>query len=470
MDLQEAFVQQKILTDKVRQTQPELFKIERSRTEAEIFKIIGIDNLPQNRPLGYLRLYPEDFLVEEITKEDKLIKINEFNDNFPDQKNSPHNTTLYAHLIKIGIPTHHAIEKISQALKIDRTKIGFAGLKDSDALTAQQIAFPGLKITPQEIKAVKIPHICLTDFYYGQNTLSPGNLHGNCFTITIRTEQEIDASWLKARVNILKTHGFLNYFQSQRFGGTRLNGHLLGKLVAKGQYQQAITTFLFQTNNFNLPYANNLRKSGEQAWPDLNEIKKLFLNLPYYFNVELKIIDYLLANPQDYQGALNAVPDHTRIWVHAYTSWLFNKHLSDFSQNHGCTTEIFTLPLNGNKNDDRPYQKYLTADDVKDYKKHLLPFRFIGFRKQTISGRVKPQNVDYRIFKQGAIINFSLPPGCYATTFLANLFNLQEGLPIPLWVTREKIDAKALMNQGNLNELKEIFKEEWYSKAEKTDV
>ena len=67
-----------------------------------------------------------------------------------------------------------------------------------------------------------------------------------------------------------------------------------------------------------------------------------------------------------------------------------------------------------------------------------------------------------------------MPKGAYATTLLSNIFKLHEDRPIPDWVGGGRIDAKEMLGEGSLKELKKIFKDYWdvkyqleYHKSEK---
>lgn len=464
MTTQEAWQKQTERLEFYRQSNPALITREKKRSEKEIFEEIGIYNIPLDKPLGYIRLFPQDFIVEEKMNGGNVARINEIKRNTAEKKNEKDNT-LYAKFIKIGIPTNVAVERISERLKIDKNKIGYAGLKDADAVTAQFVAFSGIRMAPEEATRQKIPNVYLTDFHYGKGSLAPGDLEENIFTITTRVKGAVDDKF-KIKIETITKFGVLNYFQSQRFGGLRLLSHKLGKLIMRGDYELAVKYFLLKSSSDDIPLIKELRKRAEKIFPDWMEIKKIFEELPYTFCNEIKLLEYLTNAPFNYVGALIEISDQTQLWAYAYASWLFNKHLSAYAKINGCINEKFPTILSDDPVDWELYRSYLQEDGTAEFRKNLRPFKFIQMKKRLTAGRIFPKDIKYREFKGGVIINFTLPKGAYATTFLTNLFELEQGLPVPEGISLEEIDPKEKMGEGSIKEIKEIFKDCWHSKIE----
>lgn len=449
-----------------RTSNPDLISRKSKRPEKEILNEIGIFNVNFDKPKGYIRLFPEDFIVEEKRAGGEISRINDFRINSEIAKPDEKTNTLYANLIKIGIPTNVAAQRISEILEFPQTKIGTAGLKDSDAITSQLIAFPGIELGLGEIMARKIPNVYLSNFYYGKGSLNAGDLEGNIFTITVRTESEIDDK-LKIKLNTIEQFGILNYFQSQRFGGMRLLSHELGKLIMQGNYEQAIKTFLFHTSSNDIPLLANIRKKAEDMGNDWAGIKKLFESeMPYTLFNEIRLLDYLIKNPTNFIGALIDLKDQTQLWAYAYSSLLFNKHLSEYSKVKGCVDEKFPIFLSSNPDDVKNYKKYLEQDGTLNFKKYLFPFKFLILKGKQLPGRIFPKDIKYNTFEKGIVIKFTLPKGAYATTFLTNLFELEQGLPISGWVNATETDPKKILGEGDIEGVRAIFKDYWYYKGQ----
>ncbi len=459
MTTQQAWEKQKELMKDYKDSCPELVISTKARSEAEFFSEIGIKNMPTNRLKGYLRLHYSDFLVEEKTQDNRIIRLDELNASAGITRNAKEKT-LYAHLIKIGLTTNAAVDRLNEFLNYTG-KIGYAGLKDDQAITAQLLAFPKINQTAEEISRVKIPNLILTKFRWGKGVIKPGYLAGNVFTITVRTEARADQTELELKLKNIEKFGFLNYFQSQRFGGQRLISHKIGKLILQGNYELAVKYLLFKTNKYEMPLIAKLKKEAEKIYPDFKKMETIFANLPYSFLYETRVVNHLKNNPADFVGALSAISDSITMCLYAYASLLFNRYLSDHAKDKGVTNERFPLLISSDPFDQKFYEKYLIEDGIRDIFKVLKPFKFIYWAKRDWAGRIFPTDVSCRTFSAGAVVNFFLPKGAYATTFLANLFELHEETPIPNWVKHEEIDPKELLGQGSLKEIKEIFKDYW---------
>lgn len=459
MNSQEAWLKQAETIKKIRRQRPDLVQCLIRRAEADIFQEIGIWNMPSNRPRGYLRRFYSDFIVEEKTQDGRLVRVNEIIKGLSGEKTTANNL-LAADLIKIGITTNMAVERLAKAFNL-KGNIGYAGLKDEEAITAQQITFPKIKMPLEQIEQAKILNIILTNLRYTAKSLRPGYLDGNNFIIAVKTEKEVDERRLAVNLETIGKYGFLNYFQSQRFGGVRLDSHIIGKLVMQGGYEEAVRALLFRNNEYEMPIIARLKNQGEKIYPDYKKIIEIFEKLPYSFFQELKILDYLKGQPEDYLGALLAIKDSLTICLYAYSSLLFNKYLSLYSKENGCTDESFPLLLSSERQDYKIYEKFLIADQTDNFLKNLRPLSHVYFKSRLLPARIYPQNLIYRLFNGGAVINFYLPKGAYATTFLANIFELHEGEPVPAWVSGREIDAKKMLGQGSLRELKDIFKDCW---------
>ena len=222
MNLQTAWQKQEETVKRLKKERPELIISQKQRREEDVFNEVGILNMPQNRPLAYLRLFFEDFIVEEITADNKIVRVNEIGNN--NHERGEKEKTLYAHLIKMGLTTNAAVEKVAQELEFSGA-IGYAGLKDDKAITAQLIAMRKGRLSIEEIEKKEMQNIILTNFYFGKDNIRPGYLKGNLFTITARTKDEVNEGELAIKLENIGKYGILNYYQSQRFGGVRLDSH-----------------------------------------------------------------------------------------------------------------------------------------------------------------------------------------------------------------------------------------------------
>ena len=112
-----------------------------------------------------------------------------------------------------GVPTHD---------------VGYAGLKDRQAITVQWFSVPVLATTADFWRAVHTSEYRVLDVQRNARKLKRGALTGNRFRIRLHK-----VSWsreeLDLKVTALRTHGVPNYFGPQRFGR---DGYNLDRVAA----------------------------------------------------------------------------------------------------------------------------------------------------------------------------------------------------------------------------------------------
>jgi len=88
---------------------------------------------------GRIRARPEDFIVEEI----------------PLYEASGTGTHLYLTIRKRGMSTHKLIDEVARRLGKKHNEVGYAGLKDSRAVTTQRLSVE--HVDEAAVKALTIP-------------------------------------------------------------------------------------------------------------------------------------------------------------------------------------------------------------------------------------------------------------------------------------------------------------------------
>jgi TruD family tRNA pseudouridine synthase len=422
-------------------------------TEEEIFRRIGIAIPNKSRPQAYLRLYPEDFIVEEVSQKKEVSEIKlmekEIHPDYP--------FYLGCNLVKTGISTFDAQNLLANELEIKAGRITYAGLKDVNAITSQKIVFLDLnKEIFEKIKKVSFSNLFLTNFCLEKKGVSPGGLYGNQFTILLRTKEEIDKQQFSKHISKIEKEGFLNFYSTQRFGVPRFSSHILGKLILQGKFKKTIFIFFTEPGLQEIPLIKDKREEAKNCFGDWKKIEEIFSELPFTFRNELQLLSYLKENPTDFTGALIFFKDQTRFWTYAYSSYLFNKIISIKEID---LPETLPLLLSNYQTDKDLYRLWLEKDEIKNFEKNISPFRFIQLTRRFVKTRLFPENILFKTVPDGIILNFILEKGAYATTFLANFFETKEGLPLPKWVKPEKYDTKKLLRTGSVEAVKENFGE-----------
>lgn len=106
--------------------------------------------------------------------------------------------------------------------------IGYAGLKDKDAITIQYISIH--KRYEEVLEKFEHPQIKILEKTYHKNKIKLGHLIGNTFFIRLKKVLPTDKLKLDQAVKRIKKEGTPNFFGYQRFGNDRDN-HIQGKKV-----------------------------------------------------------------------------------------------------------------------------------------------------------------------------------------------------------------------------------------------
>lgn len=457
-----------VTTSEEREQERELFEAERKRVpeffvrepmidDVSFTRWVGIEDVFGRRPVGYTKLVPQDFIVEEISK-DGTVRTVDIGESLPERP-TEEGKTYYADLVKIGISTLEARSEIAKILGVDEKNISFAGIKDRLAITSQEISIRGI-VDADALDAINADNFFIKNIRLGKGVISNGQLSGNRFGILLRLPDAISLDMKKEmerKLNEIKEDGFWNFFYFQRFGTPRLISHVLGLLLLKGKYEETIRTFLTYEGSRELPYFKIIRKEIAEIWGDWNAIRKKVDRFPYHFHLERSFIHHLIARPRDFLGALHTLPDQIRLWMYAYDCFLFNRKLSELIEKGEVS---MTLPLitSFNPNDWKPYAHFLEADEARLPSRSYRDFPFIRVESRTWP-TLQRLDVHGAVFEERiAAFSFSLPKGSYATTFLMNFFVLASGLPIVPGIPMDAVDTPAMLGTGTLAPILERFK------------
>ncbi len=148
-----------------------------------------------------MRTTPEDFIVEEI-------------DAFEASGAGEH---LLLTIEKRGMNTAFAAKRIAQWAGVAESAIGYAGLKDRHAVTRQRFSVWIPKKIAPDIATLQSDELKVLAHAWHSRKLPRGALAGNRFVLTLR-EVEGDAAAIEARLQAIAARGVPNYFGEQRFG------------------------------------------------------------------------------------------------------------------------------------------------------------------------------------------------------------------------------------------------------------
>ena len=287
--------------EQVNQKKPELVTRTKPVDPDVVLERIGIFGLPDQRPQGYIKYLPQDFIVEEITKNGELMSIQPEKTR-PD--NDPDKRTLWVKMIKTNSATLDALQNFTAASGIGQDKVGYAGIKDAVAVTSQMLSLRGVEW--EQIKDLKAPNLYLDPVKYGKGALQVGDLQGNRFTILIRTPENITVDWLVAEIEKMREKGFWNFYGPQRFGNRYLS-HKWGWHIIKGDIDGCLKSFLTEPGPFDLPLWVEYRKKLAEIYGDWGEMHRIMSQMPYTFRYEMQVLEALRKDPQKTRNAISKI-------------------------------------------------------------------------------------------------------------------------------------------------------------------
>ncbi|HME55170.1 MAG TPA: tRNA pseudouridine(13) synthase TruD [Candidatus Lokiarchaeia archaeon] len=281
---------------------------------------------------GEIKNMLSDFIVQEITAERDVIKTNSNQNASTPSRKPARNGRKYTSFVlrKYGFDTIHAIEFIARKIGMPSSeKFSFAGIKDNQAITTQQVTVEGDYWSQLVAIAKEHPSFELININYSTEPVTTGDLWGNKFFIRIR-KIDMDKDTLGDTVDkIIRAlddrGGFLNYFGLQRFGTHRPNSQWIGKRLVLEDYEGAINELLIPSFPRETEEAIKARKTYEETRDPALALEILPTSLFY----EKLVLEYLVDHPNDYKGALLALPRTiVSLYTYSFQSYLFNEAVS----------------------------------------------------------------------------------------------------------------------------------------------
>ncbi|HOW73188.1 MAG TPA: tRNA pseudouridine(13) synthase TruD [Phycisphaerae bacterium] len=251
---------------------------------------------------GLLRTRREDFIVDEV----------------PLYEPCGQGTHVYFRIRKIGIPTLKAVHEIARALGVPSREIGFAGMKDADAVTTQMLSIE--HVDPGRVESLAVPRIQILGVARHGNKLKRGHLAGNRFTIKLRGVDGGRISDLQKSLEVLGRRGVPNYFGPQRFG-VRGDTWQIGLAMLRGDYSEAVACMVGRPGSHDHGEAQRARElfdkgnyaAAADAWP-------------YLFANERRVCRAMAKENGRAHRAFRALDRSIQeLFLCAYQSYLFNQ-------------------------------------------------------------------------------------------------------------------------------------------------
>lgn len=343
---------------------------------------------------------PRDFVVQEV----------------PLYEPSGEGEHLYVVVRKKSLSTPELIKILSSTLGVSSKEIGYAGLKDKNALTTQALTLPKKfeEVLSKSQDTLNQKNIKILSITPHANKLRIGHLKGNKFFIRLKKVQKSDLSKIKEVMKKISKFGMPNYFGFQRFGKFGDN-YLEGKAIVDGKKKlrdKKLSTFLissYQSHLFNLWLSQRIKTSlFIQDFSPKELAKALELqSLP-----PISSLDSLLSQPHPFkllEGELMHHYPYGKLFAMSDSKSEAQRFMDkDIVPCGVLSGKKITLP----SLDALSYQEEFLDHSIKEIGSHRFAWVF-------------PEDLEYRYIEEKAHLelNFFLPKGSYATILLETLAN-----------------------------------------------
>ena len=264
--------------------------------------------------------------------------------------------------------TNRLVRQLAKSLRISRRRIGYAGTKDKRAWTTQLFSFEG--VDPAALERLRLKDVEVLETFRSSRPLELGDLVGNRFRIVVRNLRlpaDRAADPIEETTRQLRAvGGFPNFFGIQRFGSVRPITHVVGRHLVRGEFQEAVATYVANPIEGEDPESFEVRAGLAET----GDVKAALHEYPRNYTFEKAILNHLAVHPNDEIGALQQLPLSLLImFVHAYQSYLYNQMLSERMRRglsiHEPIEGDLVLPADRQGLPDRERTIDVTADNLE---------------------------------------------------------------------------------------------------------
>lgn len=234
---------------------------------------------------------------------------------------------LYLWVEKTGITTSELVTRIARHLRINEREIGYAGLKDSRALTRQWLSIPADK--EPSLTNLQLGNAQILDVQRHSNKLRQGHLAGNRFTICLRQISADAVHRAEAILAILADRGIPNRFGEQRYGVLG-NSARLGELLLAQNHEALCRELIGDPEQIEHPGWHKAACAYRQG-----DLKQALDCLPQTMRVERQLVRDLLQG-KNFKAAVLSIPkQRLRFFLSAAQSSYFDQLLNARINNLG---------------------------------------------------------------------------------------------------------------------------------------
>ncbi|MEM1931402.1 MAG: tRNA pseudouridine(13) synthase TruD [Sulfolobales archaeon] len=335
----------------------------------------------------------------------------------PDEVKCSKERKVLAIMCKTGISTLD----VEWLLREVGVKLEYWGIKDARAETCQFVTLRCLRdavIPADMVKGVKIYALksVNTGFTPKRHQLA-GNLFEVLLTCTGSSPERIVST-----IELSAGLSYLNYFGYQRFGTVRPITHAIGRAIAVGDYDSALSYLVGYSSDAESPDVRTARKLFTEGY-----YRDSLRSFPKSFVIERSVLKKYIETGNSREAVTKGLPRNLlRFFVESYQSYLFNKALSVLAATAGSIEdvekrcEVLELPRPGIS--PQGCSKYSHESIAEDLGTRLEVVNKALFTKSVRESVFRVSDPRVTILTDGVVrLSFKLGRGSYATVYLREL-------------------------------------------------
>ncbi|MDP2923403.1 MAG: tRNA pseudouridine(13) synthase TruD [Candidatus Omnitrophota bacterium] len=383
-----------------------------------------------------IKVQPDDFVVEEIA-ELPLRQRGKFAVYF---------------LRKKSWSTLELLRKLSQEFKIPFSFFSYGGRKDKHALTTQYITIKHQKQIKVEDKRYSLSFMGFMD-----RPMGPDLIMGNKFEVVVRELCEEEINSAIAEIEIVKTSGYCNYFDDQRFGSFDKEQGFIAEKIIKKQYNGALKVYLTHISSRDRQKDKQKKQFFSENWKDWKTCCEKAET-----EFEKNTFSFLMKNSKGFLPMLQKIPkEEMSLFFSCYQSYLWNELLrriilkqpksllkfyegmigsyifyTDLDSENTQYLKTLNIPTLSSKMKVADSlsrgicEEILMENGIKTSMFNIRQVRQAFFKSSERKAIVVPLNISFdflndEIYKNSKklVLKFSLPRASYATMFVKRIFS-----------------------------------------------
>lgn len=225
-------------------------------------------------------------------------------------------------LEKRGVDTFEAVRIAARLLGVDWRTVGYAGMKDRNAVARQHISVPA-ELLGQPPASLSSRRVSLRLVGYSDKPVKRGLLSGNKFRVVLRHRSE-EPERVEEALHALRELGIVpGFYGHQRFGTRRPNTHMVGRHLVRREWGKAVAEIAGHPYPSESPEAQEARRVFDEG-----RLEEALAKYPRALRYERILARRLLGGASPLEALRSLPRGLLELYVSAYQSYLFNVVLS----------------------------------------------------------------------------------------------------------------------------------------------